>query len=156
MPEIEEINKLVTFGLVDGKLRILQVNANVWGDVKGDIQGSVQGDIYGDVAGTVEGYIGRDVGANVGRHVLGIVNGNVDGSIWGDVKETIWGRVYGEIQGGESAMLSIKSPKPISKGRSPTHTRRSPAAAVNAVAVGGRIGAAAGSQGILGATETRP
>jgi len=63
MPEIEEINKLVTFGLVDGKLRILQVNANVWGDVKG----------------------------------------------------TIWGRVYGEIQGGESAMLSIKSPSPFPK-----------------------------------------
>jgi hypothetical protein len=71
MSEIEEINKLVTFGLVDGRLRILQVNADVWGDVKGDIQGTVHGDIRGDVEGSVEGYIGCDVGANVGRHVLG-------------------------------------------------------------------------------------
>ena len=73
MSEIEEINKLVTFGLVDGKLRILQVNANVWGDVIGSIQGSVRGDIYGDVEGSVEGYVGRDVGANVGKILEGIV-----------------------------------------------------------------------------------
>ena len=58
MSEIEEINKLVTFGLDDGRLRNLQVNANVWGDVKGDIQGSVHGDIHGDVKGSVDGYIG--------------------------------------------------------------------------------------------------
>ena len=47
MPETEEVNKLVTFGLVDGKLRILQVNANVWGDVEGTIWGRVYGEIQG-------------------------------------------------------------------------------------------------------------
>ena len=106
MSEIEEINKLVTFGLVDGKLRILQVNANVWGDVKGNIQGSVQGDIYGDVEGSVEGYVGRDVGANVGRHVLGNVNGNVEGSVWGDVKGDVWGQVVGKVEGNAEDFFS--------------------------------------------------
>jgi len=106
MSEIEEINKLVTFGLVDGKLRILQVNANVWGDVKGNIQGSVRGDIYGDVEGSVEGYVGRDVGANVGRHVLGNVNGNVEGSVWGDVKGDVWGQVVGKVEGNAEDIVS--------------------------------------------------
>lgn len=31
MPEIEEVNKLVTLGLVDERLLILQVNVNVKG-----------------------------------------------------------------------------------------------------------------------------
>jgi hypothetical protein len=57
MSEIEEINKLVTFGLVDGRLRILQVNANVWGDVNGDVQGSIWGDVKGDVWGRVYGQV---------------------------------------------------------------------------------------------------
>ena len=57
MSEIEEINKLVTFGLVDGRLRILQVNANVCGDVNGDVQGSIWGDVKGDVWGRVYGQV---------------------------------------------------------------------------------------------------
>ena len=48
MTEIEEINKLVTFALVDGKLRIQQVNGNIWGDVKGDVWGNVYGKVEGN------------------------------------------------------------------------------------------------------------